>query len=156
MTTLKLREVILSVAIVVLIAGMFALIFARQTQGEIVGVTPQQVKWFTPPYYKDGRQRAQLYGDSSKDGVWVDRVKIPADAHVLAHTHPHDELVTVIEGTWYVGEGEKYDATRLKAYPAGSFVVIPAGLAHFVATKKDAAIVQVNGVGKFATEYVEK
>ena len=144
------------VAIGVLITGTLSLNFARQNKSLIVGITPEQVRWFTPAYYKDGRQRAQMYGDSSKDGVWVDRVRIPADAHVLAHTHPHDELVTVIEGTWYVGEGQKYDATNLKAYPAGSFVVIPAGLAHFVATKKGAVVVQVNGVGKFATEYVEK
>ena len=149
------KKVVLAVVIVALIVGTFAVIFAQQ-KSEVVGLTPEQVRWFTPTYYKDGRQRAQMYGDSSKDGVWVDRVKIPADAHVLAHTHPHDELVTVIEGTWYVGEGEKYDASKLKAYPVGSFVVIPAGLAHFVATRKDAVVVQVSGLGKFATEYVEK
>jgi len=28
--------------------------------------------------------------------------------HVLAHTHPQHELVTVIEGTWYLGEGTKF------------------------------------------------
>jgi len=149
------KKVVLAVVIVALIVGTFAVIFAQQ-KSEVVGLTPEQVRWFTPTYYKDGRQRAQMYGDSSNDGVWVDRVKIPADAHVLAHTHPHDELVTVIEGTWYVGEGEKYDASKLKAYPVGSFVVIPAGLAHFVATRKDAVVVQVSGLGKFATEYVEK
>lgn len=48
---------------------------------------------------QDGRQRAQLFGDSSKGGAWVDRVKIPGGKRVLAHTHPQDELVTVIEGT---------------------------------------------------------
>ena len=46
-----------------------------------------------------------------------------------AHTHPHDEVVTVIEGTWYLGEGERFDAAKLKGYPAGSFIVIPAGVA---------------------------
>ena len=36
---------------------------------------------------------------------------------------------------WYLGAGERIDAARLQAYPAGSFVVIPAGVAHVVATK---------------------
>src|SRR6185369_9174479 len=115
----------------------------------IVGLTPEQVRWFTPSYYHDGRQRAQLLGDSSQGGVWIDRVKIPSGGRVLAHTHPRDELVTVIEGIWYVGEGERFDPAKLKGYPAGSFVVIPNGVPHFVAATDGAVIVQLSGVGKF-------
>lgn len=129
---------------------------AQQGKKEIVGVTPKQVRWFTPPYYKDGRQRAQLSGDSSRDGAWIDRVKIPAGGRVLAHTHPQDELVTVIEGTWYLGEGERFDPAKLKGYPAGSFIVIPAGVPHFVAAQEGAVIVQLSGVGRFGTDYLEK
>jgi quercetin dioxygenase-like cupin family protein len=123
---------------------------------EIVAFTPAQVRWFTPSYYADGRQRAQLLGDSSQGGAWVDRVKIPAGKRVLAHTHSQDELVTVIEGTWYLGEGTKFQLTNLKAYPAGSFVLIPAGVPHFVAAKEGTVVVQLNGTGKFQTDYVEK
>ena len=120
-------------------------------------MTPEEVRWFTPPYYTDGRQRAQMLGDSSKGGAWVDRVKIPAGARVLAHTHPHDEVVTVIDGGWFLGEGEKFDAAKLKRYPAGSFIVIPAGLPHFVAAKEGTVIVQLSVTGKkFGTDYVEK
>jgi quercetin dioxygenase-like cupin family protein len=123
---------------------------------EIIALTPTQVHWFTPSYYTDGRQRAQLYGDSNGDGPWIDRVKIPGGGRVLAHTHPHDELVTVIEGTWYLGEGKKFDTAKLKAYPAGSFIIIPAGIPHFVATKEGPVVVQLSGTGKFSTEYLEK
>ncbi len=143
-------------ALLLLAAVTSAMTWAGQDKKEIVGLIPEQVRWFTPSYYKDGRQRAQLYGDSSRDGAWVDRVKIPAVMRVLAHTHPHDELVTVIEGTWYLGEGERFDAAKLKGYPAGSFIVIPAGVPHFVATKESAVIVQLTGTGKFATDYLEK
>jgi quercetin dioxygenase-like cupin family protein len=48
----------------------------------------------------------------------------PSGGRVLAHTHPHDELVTVIEGTWYVGKGERFDAAKLNGYGPGSFVII--------------------------------
>jgi quercetin dioxygenase-like cupin family protein len=127
-----------------------------QNQTKVIGITPKQVRWFTPPYYTDGRQRAQLYGDSNGDGEWVDRVKIPAGGKVLAHTHPHDELVTIIEGTWYLGEGKKFDITKLRGYPAVSFIIIPAGVPHFAAAKDGSVVVQLIGKGKFGTEYLEK
>src|SRR5262245_17402824 len=92
---------------------------------EITALAPQDIRWFTPSYYKDGRQRAHLRGDSAKGGEWIDRVRIPSNSRVLPHTHPHDEIVTVIEGTWYLGVGERFDETKLTAYPAGSFIVIP-------------------------------
>jgi quercetin dioxygenase-like cupin family protein len=123
---------------------------------EIVGVTADEVRWFTPPNYTDGRQRARLSGDSNGGGNWIDRVKIPGEARVLAHTHEQDELVTVIQGIWYVGEGERFDSTRLKGYPAGSFIIIPAGVAHFVAAREGPVVVQVSGIGKFETKYLEK
>ena len=138
------------------ISMMWVLSLFSQNKTEVTGLTPAQVRWFTPSYYKDGRQRAQLYGDSNGDGPWIDRVKIPVGGRVLAHTHPHDELVTVIEGTWYVGEGEKFDPAKLKGYPAGSFIVIPAGVPHFVAAMDGPVIVQVIGTGKFSTDYIEK
>jgi len=141
---------------VVLWAETLAMTWTFQTDKRIAGISPEQVKWFTPAYYKDGRQRAQLFGDSSKKGAWVDRVKIPAGMRVLAHTHPQDELVTVIEGTWYLGEGERFDSAKLKGYPAGSFIVIPAGTPHFVATKDGPVIVQLTGTEEFRTDYLEK
>src|SRR6266700_5362735 len=132
-----------AVTIVAALASVISL--AEQSRNQIVG--------FTPPYYTDGRQRAQLFGDSTRDGAWVDRAKIPAGARVLAHTHPQDELVTVIEGTWYLGEGAKFDSAKLKAYPAGSFILIPAGIPHFVAAKEGTVVVQLSGIGKFQTNY---
>jgi uncharacterized cupin superfamily protein len=142
--------------VIVLAAITLAMTGADKTKKEVIAVTPEQVRWFTPPYYRDGRQRAQLFGDSSKAGPWIDRVKIPGDSRVLAHTHPNDELVTVIEGTWYLGEGERFDPAKLRGYGAGSFIMIPAGVAHFVATKEGGAIVQLSGTDKFVTHYLEK
>jgi len=74
------------------------LTLADANKKEIFAFPSAQVRWFTPSYYTDGRERAQLFGDSSQGGAWVDRVKIPAGRRVLALTHPQDEMVTVIEG----------------------------------------------------------
>ena len=97
------KRVLSAVATVVIIVAAVACAtsLAERNKKEIVGFTADQVRWFTPPYYNDGRQRAHLFGDSTQGGTWIDRVKIPGGARVLAHTHPQDELVTVIEGTWF-------------------------------------------------------
>ncbi len=145
-----------AVAVTIVAAVAWATSLPQRSKKEIVGLTADEVRWFTPSYYNDGRQRAQLFGDSSEGGSWIDRVKIPGGARVLAHTHPQDELVTVIEGTWYLGEGAKFDSAKLKGYPAGSFIVIPAGVPHFVAAKEGTVVVQLSSVGKFQTDYLEK
>lgn len=151
------RVILAATGIVIALSAVtLATTWSFQNKREIIAVTPAQVRWFTPSYYKDGRQRAQLLGHSSQAGAWVDRVKIPAGGRVLAHTHPHDELVTVLEGTWYLGEGEKFDAAKLKGYPPGSFIIIPAGIPHFVAAKEADVIVQLSGTGKFETDNLEK
>ena len=123
---------------------------------QVTAWAPQDIRWFTPTYYTDGRQRAQLYGDSSKGGDWIDRVRIPGASRVLPHTHPDDEIVTVVEGTWYLGIGETFDEAKLKACPAGSFILIPALVPHFLAVKEGPVIVQASGHGIFRTNYLEK
>ena len=143
-------------AVTIVAAVAWATSMAERSKKEIVGLTPDEVRWFTPPYYNDGRQRTHLLGDSSEGGTWIDRVKIPGGARVLAHTHPQDELVTVIEGTWYLGGGAKFDSAKLRGYSAGSFILIPAGVPHFVAAKEGTVVVQPSGNGKFQTDYLEK
>jgi hypothetical protein len=145
-----------TVAVVFTLALRATLNAPAEPTKQIMALTPQDIRWVTPPYYTDGRQRAYLRGDSSKGGDWIDRVKIPGGARVRAHTHPDDEIVTVIEGTWYLGLGDRFDETKLKACPAGSFIVIPGGVSHFLATKDGPVIVQVSGQGAFRTELVEQ
>jgi len=154
----EMKRVLSAAATVVTIIAAVACAtsLAERTKKKIVGLTADEVRWFTPPYYNDGRQRAHLLGDSSQGGTWIDRVKTPGGTRALAHTHPQDELVTVIEGTWYLGEGAKFDSAMLKGYPAGSFILIPAGVPHFVAAKEGAVVVPLSGIGKFQTDYLEK
>ena len=39
---------------------MTATALGDDAKKEFVGLTTDQVPWFTPSYYKDGRQRAQM------------------------------------------------------------------------------------------------
>src|SRR4029453_15754939 len=100
---------------VLVIAAIAFVAVANTDEKEIVAIPPSQVRWFTPSYYTDGRQRAHLLGDSNQEGAWIDRAKIPAGKRVLAHTHSQDEPVTVIEGTWPLGKGRKFNSPNRKA-----------------------------------------
>ena len=146
----------LTVAVVVGLAFRAASGAPDEPRKPVTALLPQDIRWVTPSSYTDGRQRAYLVGDSRKGGDWIDRVRIAGGSRVLAHTHPDDEIVTVIEGTWYLGIGDRFDETKLKAYPAGSFIVIPADVPHFLATRKGPVIVQASGHGAFRTSYVEE
>ena len=53
-----------------------------------------------------------------------------------------------------LGTGDRFDASRLTAYPAGSFVRIPAGLPHFVRTGERITIIQSSGTGPFRVDPV--
>jgi quercetin dioxygenase-like cupin family protein len=77
-----------------------------------------------------GTESADIIGDASKPGPYVQRLKFPPNFTVQAHTHPEERHYTVISGTWYVGWGNKFDETKLKALPLGSFYTEPANVSH--------------------------
>ena len=71
-------------------------------------VSPQDIKWEpAPAMLPPGANAAVLFGDPSKEGLFVLRLKFPAGYSVAPHTHPVDEVVTVISGTFSVGMGER-------------------------------------------------
>jgi quercetin dioxygenase-like cupin family protein len=109
-------------------------------------VVPSQIKWSAVSGYPSGYARAMLEGEASKAGPFTYRVRLPGGFTFQPHTHAGDEHVTVLQGAWSLGIGGTFDASRLRSFPAGSFVVIPAGTPHFVATESD-TIIQVHGIG---------
>lgn len=100
-------------------------------------VMPGQEKYAAQP---GNYQMAVLYGDPSKAGLWVVRLKLPANWSFPAHYHAGRESVTVISGTFYAGIGRKLNRARASAFQAGSFVSIPPRLAHYAFTRGPAVI----------------
>lgn len=117
-------------------------------------LTPDQLKWEPNPRVP-GLGVARIISKGTEAGPYVYRVKFPKGRIVQAHTHPDDRTYTVLEGTWYIGWGEKYDDLKLIALTPGSFYTEPAGVAHFVATPDGEAIVQVTGTGPTKADYVD-
>ena len=109
-------------------------------------VTPDTIAWVAGTGPEQGAQLGVLEGDPSKPGPYTVRLKIPAGGKFLPHSHRDVEHVTVISGTLLVGLGDVFDASKMKALPAGSYVVIPAGLHHFAMAQGD-TVVQLHGTG---------
>ncbi len=116
-------------------------------------ITTEELKWKAGRV--PGHEIAAIMGDSTKPGPYVERVKFPANSISQAHSHPESRMYTVISGTWYVGYGDKYDADKLKALPAGSFYTEPANVGHFSLIKDEPVVVQIIGNGPTATRFVD-
>lgn len=127
---------------------------AAQTGGP-VRVAPSELKWENAAALPSGAQMAVLEGAPSKAGPFTIRVKMPADFKVPAHTHPIEERLTVIEGTFRYGDGERFDEKTLKDYPAGSYLVIPKNQAHFGGSKRG-AVIQIIGNGPWDIHYLDQ
>jgi hypothetical protein len=64
-------------------------------------------------------------------------------------------IATVVFGTWYFGYGAKFNETRLRALPPGSFYTEPPNDDHFAETRGDDVLVQISGLGPTGTIYVD-
>lgn len=116
---------------------------------------PSEMKWKDgPPSLPKGAQIAVLEGDPAKEGPFVFRVKVPDGYRIPPHTHPKMERVSVIQGTFQIGMGEKFDEKALKAMPAGSYGFWEPGMKHFVLTKGE-TIAQFHGTGPWTINYVD-
>lgn len=80
-------------------------------------IVPGDLRWEPMRGFDDGRARAILLGTPDAGGAWLTRTRVPNPIRVPAHTHPVDEQVTVLEGTWSLGVGPTFEDARLVAYP---------------------------------------
>jgi quercetin dioxygenase-like cupin family protein len=116
--------------------------------------TPQEIVWGPgPEALPPGAQKAVLYGDPSKPGQFAIRLKFPKGYRVPPHTHPVPEIVTVIAGVFKLGMGDVADESKTKAFPAGSFVAIEPGMAHFAFADEE-TVLQTNTTGPWVVNYV--
>ena len=90
-----------------------------------------------------------LYGDPEVAGEpFVMRIRELPGGIVPPHSHPVDEHITVVQGTWYFALGEEYKPEALQELKAGSYAFAPKGSTMF-GYSPTGAIVQVHGVGPF-------
>jgi quercetin dioxygenase-like cupin family protein len=114
---------------IVLSALAAAVIATSEIRAQSNAVTPDQLKFNRNP--ATGSEIAVVMGKPGEPGPFVLRVRYPAGLKAMPHSHPNDTYVTVISGVLRYAEGEKFDESKFKDYPAGSFFVIPANVPHY-------------------------
>jgi quercetin dioxygenase-like cupin family protein len=123
---------------------------------EMAVYPPADLKWVDgPPSLPAGARLAVLEGDPGKEGPFVMRLKLPDGYRIPPHTHPRPERVTVISGTFNIGMGEKFDAGKGTAMPAGTFGTWAPGMKHYVWARGE-TVVQLHGIGPWVIEYVNR
>jgi quercetin dioxygenase-like cupin family protein len=100
-------------------------------------------------------QQKVIYGDPSKEGLYILRARFPAGVTSRPHFHSQDRFVSVIEGTWYAGTDASHDMNRTTEISSGGFMFHPAGAVHFDGANHEApVIVEIRGMGPVVTEAV--
>lgn len=120
------------------------------------GVTPQAAQTHVVPLQQFPRDKrfATLSGDSTKPGaLYVIRIHSEAGYIVMPHTHPEDENIVVVNGTWALGMGDRFRPDQLETMEVGTYGLVGKGMAHFARSTTD-AVVQVHGLGPFTTTWV--
>ena len=60
------------------------------------------------------------------------RLKVPAGFKIAAHTHPNDENVTVLSGSFNIGTGDKARSRRKATLvKAGGYSFVAKGMTHY-------------------------
>ena len=106
---------------------------------------PQDIEFKGP--LTGAPQTAVLYGDPTKPGLFVTRIKFSAGWKDMPHWHP-DEVRTVVVLC------ARWDETKFKAYPAGTFYSEPSKAPHYTWAKHGEVIVQVTGIGPSGKTFI--
>ena len=102
-------------------------------------------------------QVAVLFGDPTKPGVYVVRVKVPSGLKLMPHWHPDEvRTVVVLSGTFLHGYGEQWDEAKLKIHPPGTFFSEPFKAPHFAWAKEGEVVLQITATGPTATTNIEQ
>ncbi|MDX2233830.1 MAG: cupin domain-containing protein [Hyphomonadaceae bacterium] len=116
--------------------------------------TPETIPW--AEVNADGTRFALLEGVRDVAGApFSYAFFIPAGVWDGPHAHTADARVFVARGTLHLGYGDRPDRSMAKAYPAGSFLIVPAGATHFDGADEDTLILGV-AVGPWGTRYVDE
>jgi quercetin dioxygenase-like cupin family protein len=143
------RKLVLALGL--LLAGA-ATAFAQEMR---MPINADDVKWGpAPSVFPAGAQLAVISGDPFKEGLYVVRLKLPADYKIPAHNHPTSEYVTVLSGDFHIGMGDKLDARKGQLLRVGGFAEAPAKMNHYAWSTSE-TVVQVHGQGPFAITYVD-
>ncbi len=107
------------------------------------------------PGFLPGMKIAPIHGDPSvADGPYTLRLALPDGYKFPPHWHPRAENLTVLEGTFLLAMGKKFDDSKLKSYAPGDYLFIAGENPHY-GLVKGRTVLQAHGIGPFETIVVE-
>ena len=153
---MRFRSSLAAVPLVVALGASGAPGVSAQQPGQHGAVyTPDKLEWKKgPPSLPAGAEFVVIEGDPSKAEFFAMRLRLPDGYRVPPHWHPVHERVTVISGTFHLGQGEKFDAKATQALKAGSYFTMPPEMRHFARAEGE-TVVQLNSVGPWEIRYVD-
>jgi len=120
------------------------------------GLAQQPVETHVAPLKKFSPEHRfeTVWGDPAKSGEpFVIRIHAEAGYIIMPHTHPVDENIVVLKGSWALGMGHRFNRQALEPMEVGTFGLAPKTMAHF-ALSKTYTILQVHGIGPFTVRNV--
>ena len=129
---------------------------AELNPAAVIYKLPDQIPWSAPD--ARGVQNAVMVGDPSKPGFYVVFTKWLKGNHFSRpHFHPNDRYIAVLQGTWWVGSGPKFDPdTGTTPMPAGSFVTHFGKQVHWDGAKDEDAVLMIMGEGPATSTAAEE
>src|SRR5947208_6801498 len=137
-------------------AGMLSIASAAELNPAAVTYKlPDQIPW--GPVNAAGAQSAVVVGDPTKSGFYMVYNKWTKGNHFSRpHFHPNDRYIVVLQGTWWVGSGPKFDPANTTPMPAGSFVTHFAKQVHWDGAKDEDAVLLIMGEGPATSTAAEE
>jgi quercetin dioxygenase-like cupin family protein len=115
--------------ITALLMGVAGTVFAEEMR---MPINANDLQWgLAPNAFPAGAQIAVISGDPFNEGLYVVRLKMPADYKIPAHYHPTSEYITVLSGDFHVGMGDKLDPQKGQLLRSGGFAEAPANMNHY-------------------------
>jgi mannose-6-phosphate isomerase-like protein (cupin superfamily) len=147
------RFLILGAAAALLFAPGAARAQAPADEHAIVVPANSETWMPAPAVLPAGARLAVVEGDPSKPGTYTMRLWMPDGYRIPPHFHSSPEHVTVLKGTFLVGMGDHFDASKLSSLAPGSFGMIPPGMHHFAQAQGE-VVIQLHGSGPWTLTYV--
>ena len=128
---------------------------AELNPAAVIYKLPEQIPW--GPVNAAGAQSAVVVGDPAKPGFYMVYNKWTKGNHFSRpHFHPNDRYIVVLQGTWWVGSGPKFDPANTTPMPAGSFVTHFAKQVHWDGAKDEETILLIMGEGPATSTAAEE
>lgn len=141
------KKIILSI----LVYSLFPLAFAD----DHIMKQPNELEWKDgPASLPSGAKVSLVEGDPAQPGPFTLRLQLPPNYKIPPHWHPAIEHVTVLDGEFAMGAGEKFDKTKATILPQGGIAVMPIKFKHYAFTLDQLTIVQLHGIGPWDIIYV--